>query len=73
MEIFTPIVNFPDNAILGIGKITRKPVVIGEDIAVRSMVYLSLVFNHKVVDGVPAAKFLNRVKEILENPESLKS
>ena len=73
VEIFTPIVNFPDNAILGIGKITRKPVVIGEDIAVRSMVYLSLVFNHKEVDGVPAAKFLNRVKEILENPESLKS
>jgi len=74
VEIFTPIVNFPDNAILGVGKINRKPVVVIEDkIEVHSMMYLSLVFNHKVVDGVPAARFLSRVKEVLEKPESLLS
>lgn len=73
VEIFTPIVNFPDNAILGVGKINRKPVVIEDEIEVHSMMYLSLVFNHKVVDGVPAARFLSRVKEVLEKPESLLS
>lgn len=71
VEVFTPIVNFPDNAILGVGKITRKPVVIEDEIAVRSVMYLSLVFNHKVVDGVPAARFLGRVKELLQDPERL--
>jgi len=73
VEIFTPIVNYPDNAILGVGKITRKPVVVDDEVAIRSMMYLSLVFNHKVVDGVPAARFLSRVKEILENPDILLS
>jgi pyruvate dehydrogenase E2 component (dihydrolipoamide acetyltransferase) len=73
VEIFTPIVNFPDNAILGVGKITRKPVVVDDEVVIRSMMYLSLVFNHMVVDGVPAARFLSRVKEILENPDILLS
>ena len=68
IEGFTPIVNPPQAGILGVGKIQEKPVVIGGGIHVRSMVTLSLVFDHRLVDGAPAAKFLAKVKELLEQP-----
>jgi pyruvate dehydrogenase E2 component (dihydrolipoamide acetyltransferase) len=68
IEGFTPIVNPPQAGILGVGKIQEKPVVIGGGIHVRSMVTLSLVFDHRLVDGAPAAKFLAKVKEFLEQP-----
>ena len=68
IEGFTPIVNPPQAGILGVGKIQEKPVVIGGGIHVRSMVTLSLVFDHRLVDGAPAAKFLAKIKEFLEQP-----
>jgi pyruvate dehydrogenase E2 component (dihydrolipoamide acetyltransferase) len=68
VESFTPIINQPQGGILGIGKILEKPVVLGGGIHVRSMLTLSLVFDHRLLDGAPAAKFLAKVKELLENP-----
>jgi pyruvate dehydrogenase E2 component (dihydrolipoamide acetyltransferase) len=68
VESFTPIINPPQAGILGIGRIMEKPVVLGEDIHIRSMMTLSLVFDHRLIDGAPAAKFLAKVKELLEQP-----
>jgi pyruvate dehydrogenase E2 component (dihydrolipoamide acetyltransferase) len=68
VESFTPLINPPQAGILGIGRIMEKPVVLGEAIHVRSMMALSLVFDHRLIDGAPAAKFLAKVKELLEQP-----
>jgi len=67
----TPIVNQPQVAILGLGAIVKRPVVViaedgGETIAIRSMVYLALSYDHRVVDGADAARFLVTLKERLE-------
>ncbi|HDM91926.1 MAG TPA: 2-oxo acid dehydrogenase subunit E2 [Candidatus Korarchaeota archaeon] len=72
VEIFTPIINPPQAAILGVGTIQNMPV-LGESGSVefRPMVHLCLVFDHRVVDGVPAARFLRRVVELLQTPENL--
>ena len=68
VESFTPIINQPQAGILGIGKIMEKPVVLGGGIHVRFMLTLCLVFDHRLLDGAPAAKFLAKVKELLEKP-----
>jgi len=68
VEYFTPIINPPQAGILGVGKIQEKPVVLGGGIHIRSMVTLSLVFDHRLIDGAPAAKFLAKVKGLLEQP-----
>jgi pyruvate dehydrogenase E2 component (dihydrolipoamide acetyltransferase) len=68
VEYFTPIINPPQAGILGIGKILDKPVVLGGGIHIRSMMTLSLVFDHRLIDGAPAAKFLAKVKDLLERP-----
>jgi pyruvate dehydrogenase E2 component (dihydrolipoamide acetyltransferase) len=68
VEGFTPIVNQPQAGILGVGKIMEKPVVLNGGIHIRSMVTLSLVFDHRLIDGAPAAKFLAKVKALLEQP-----
>jgi len=68
VEYFTPIINPPQAGILGVGKIMEKPVVLHGGIHVRSMMTLSLVFDHRLIDGAPAAKFLAKVKELLEQP-----
>jgi pyruvate dehydrogenase E2 component (dihydrolipoamide acetyltransferase) len=68
VESFTPIINQPQAGILGIGKILEKPVVIAGGIHVRSMMTLSIVFDHRLLDGAPAAKFLAKVKALLEEP-----
>ncbi len=67
----TPIINQPQVAILGTGAVVKRPVVIddanlGETIAVRQMVYLALTYDHRLVDGADAARFLSEVKERLE-------
>jgi 2-oxoglutarate dehydrogenase E2 component (dihydrolipoamide succinyltransferase) len=61
-----PIINQPNVAILGIGAIQKRPVVIDDAIAIRSMVYLTLSYDHRVVDGAMAHQFMRRVKERLE-------
>jgi pyruvate dehydrogenase E2 component (dihydrolipoamide acetyltransferase) len=68
VEYFTPIINPPQAGILGVGKILEKPVVVGGGIHIRSMMTLSLVFDHRLIDGAPAAKFLGKVKDLLEQP-----
>ncbi|MCL4506603.1 MAG: 2-oxo acid dehydrogenase subunit E2 [Chloroflexi bacterium] len=71
IDAFTPIINQPQAAILGVGRIQGKPVARGEQVAVRQMMALSLSFDHRVVDGAPAAKFLQRVKTLIERPFAL--
>jgi pyruvate dehydrogenase E2 component (dihydrolipoamide acetyltransferase) len=61
-----PIINQPNVAILGIGAIQKRPVIIDDAIAIRSMVYLTLSYDHRVVDGAAAHQFMRRVKERLE-------
>jgi len=62
----TPIINQPQVAILGIGGIEKRPVVIHDAIAIRSMVCLSLTFDHRVIDGAVADRFMARLKERLQ-------
>ena len=62
-----PVINQPNVAILGIGAIQKRPVVINDAIAIRSMVYLTLSYDHRVVDGAIAHQFLQRIKNVLEN------
>src|SRR6185436_6904858 len=66
---FTPIVNPPQCAILGVGRIAKKAAVYQDQLAVRQMVTLSLSFDHRVVDGAPAATFLRDVKRAIETAE----
>jgi pyruvate dehydrogenase E2 component (dihydrolipoamide acetyltransferase) len=68
---FTPIINPPQAAILGIGRIVEKPVARDGVVVIRPMVTLSLSFDHRVVDGAPAGKFLQRVKQLVERPVAL--
>ena len=68
-EIITPIINPPENAILAIGRIGPKPAVYQGKLAVRTLTYLCLTHDHRAIDGVPASRFLERVKEIIEHPE----
>ncbi|MGC9467603.1 MAG: 2-oxo acid dehydrogenase subunit E2 [Anaerolineae bacterium] len=65
---FTPIVNYPETAILGVGRIKPTPVVFEGEIAVRQMMWLSLTFDHRLVDGAPAARFMQYVKQLIEEP-----
>ena len=64
--IGTPIINQPQMAILGVGAIKKHPVVIDDAIAIRSMVYLSLSFDHRLIDGALGGMFLQRIVEYLE-------
>jgi pyruvate dehydrogenase E2 component (dihydrolipoamide acetyltransferase) len=68
IDAFTPIINLPEAAILGVGRIQPKPVVRDGEIVARQMWTLSLVFDHRLVDGAPAARFLQRIKQMVENP-----
>jgi pyruvate dehydrogenase E2 component (dihydrolipoamide acetyltransferase) len=68
IDSFTPIINPPECAILGVGRIKRKPEMRGGQVVGRDMVWLSLTFDHRLVDGGPAARFLQRVVRLLERP-----
>jgi 2-oxoglutarate dehydrogenase E2 component (dihydrolipoamide succinyltransferase) len=67
----TPIINIPQSAILGMHKIQERPMVINGQVVVRSMMYLALSYDHRIIDGRESVSFLVRVKELLENPEQL--
>ena len=67
----TPIINHPEVAILGVNQIHDRPMVINGDIVARKMMYLSPSFDHRVIDGAVAARFVSALKRILENPASL--
>jgi len=68
IDAFTPIINPPQVGILGMGRVVEKPVVYQGEIAKRSMMFLSLTFDHRVIDGAPAAAFLHTLKGHLEDP-----
>jgi pyruvate dehydrogenase E2 component (dihydrolipoamide acetyltransferase) len=71
IDSFTPIINLPECAILGVGRVKRKPVMHGDQVVGRDMVWLSLTFDHRLVDGGPAARFLQRVVQLVERPHLL--
>ena len=70
IDAFTPIINWPECAILGIGEIRQQPMVVDDRIVARHAVTLSLTFDHRVVDGAPAARFLKTLRTALQNPSA---
>jgi len=68
IDAFTPIINVPEAAILGVGRIKARPAVVEGELCVRQTMWLSLTFDHRLVDGAPAARFLQRIKQLIENP-----
>ena len=67
----TPIINIPQSAILGMHKIEERAVVVNGQVVVRSMMYLAVSYDHRIIDGRESVSFLVRVKELLENPDQL--
>lgn len=70
VDWFTPVLNPPQAAILGVGRVRRAPVVDGNDVVARDRATLVLSFDHRVVDGAPCARFLARLKGLIEDPSS---
>jgi len=68
LDSFTAIINQPESGILAVGRIEKIPVVIEDEIVIRPMMVLTLTYDHRVVDGAPAAQFLARIKQYLEEP-----
>lgn len=68
VDYSTPIINQPESAILGIGRTQKKPVIIDDEIVVRSMTGFSLTLDHRNIDGVVGCQFLKTFKELVENP-----
>jgi len=66
VDVFIPIINPPEAAILGAGRITEKPVLVNKELKVKHVMQLSLAYDHRIIDGAPAAQFLQKVKQILE-------
>jgi 2-oxoglutarate dehydrogenase E2 component (dihydrolipoamide succinyltransferase) len=67
----TPILNYPQVGILGMHKIQERPIAVNGQVEIRPMMYVALSYDHRIVDGSEAVRFLVRVKELLEDPESL--
>lgn len=67
----TPILNHPEVAILGVNKIVKRPVVRDDQIVIREMLYLSPSFDHRIIDGAVAARFVSALKALLEDPDAL--
>lgn len=69
IEAFTPIINHPETAILGLGAIIREPVALEDGtLTIRQQMTLSLTFDHRILDGAPAARFLQTLRQSLEEP-----
>ena len=67
----TPILNPPQSGILGMHKIQKRPVAVGDKIEIRPMMYLALSYDHRIIDGREAVSFLVRVKEAIEDPRRM--
>jgi len=67
----TPIINPPQTGILGMHAINRRPVAVGDEIVIRPVMYLALSYDHRIVDGAQAVRFLVRIKELIEAPTRL--
>ena len=72
VDLFIPVINPPETAILALGQIKKKPVVIDDKIVIRSTMMASCAVDHRVLDGAPAGQFLAALKETLENPFMMK-
>ncbi|TFH09298.1 MAG: 2-oxo acid dehydrogenase subunit E2 [Candidatus Thorarchaeota archaeon] len=72
VDLFIPVINPPETAILALGQIKKKPVVIDDAIVIRSMMMASCAVDHRILDGAPAGQFLAALKETLENPFMMK-
>ncbi len=70
-EFATPVINYPECAILALGRIADKPIVIDGKIEIRKLLPISLSFDHRIIDGAMAAKFANEIKRRLEDPDAL--
>jgi pyruvate dehydrogenase E2 component (dihydrolipoamide acetyltransferase) len=70
IDMLAPIINVPETAILGVGGMTQSPVVVNGEIRIRPIITLNLCWDHRAFDGMPAAKFLVSLKEILESGPS---
>ena len=68
IDAFTPIINPPQVGILGLGRVVEKPVIVDGQVAKGAMMYLSLTFDHRIVDGAFAGEFLQKAKGYLEDP-----
>jgi pyruvate dehydrogenase E2 component (dihydrolipoamide acetyltransferase) len=71
IDAFTPIIHLPQCAVLGVGRIVRAPAVVGDRIVPRDMLTLSLTFDHRIVDGAPAARFLEAIRRSIEQARDL--
>ena len=71
IDWFTPVLNPPQCAILGVGRVRKTPVVQGDSIVARDTMTLVLTFDHRVIDGAPCARFLADLRDQIENPEPL--
>ena len=67
----TPILNAPQVGILGMHKIEQRPIALNGQVVIRPMMYIALSYDHRIVDGSEAVRFLVKVKELVEDPESL--
>ena len=70
VDFFIPIINPPEAAILAVGRISEKPAPVNGKVEVKPVMMLSLSYDHRVIDGAPAAEFLRKIKERLENSSS---
>ncbi|MCU0237727.1 MAG: 2-oxo acid dehydrogenase subunit E2, partial [Acidobacteria bacterium] len=68
IDDFTPIVNHPESAILGVGRIVEKPVARDGQVVIEPRLALSLSFDHRIIDGAPGAAFLKTIKDMIEEP-----
>lgn len=71
VDWFTPIINPPESAILGVGRTIDKPTVVNGEVVVRPMMGLSLSFDHRIIDGAPAAEWLAVLIKLIENPQKI--
>ena len=68
IDAFTPILHLPECAVLGVGRIRPQPAVVDDRVAIRQKLWLSLTFDHRLIDGGPAARFLQRVAQLIAQP-----
>lgn len=73
IDVFTPIINPPEIAILGVGRIQKKPIVVNNKIQISNSMWLNLTFDHRVIDGHTAARFLQDLAKLLNDKTRLKS
>jgi pyruvate dehydrogenase E2 component (dihydrolipoamide acetyltransferase) len=67
VDVFIPIINPPETAILGVGRVSEKTVLVNSQVKAKQIMQLSLAYDHRIVDGGPAAQFLQKVKQVLES------